>query len=268
MTMVEEFRALHVPGEPLVLPNVWDAGSARIVASLGARALATSSAAVAWAGGMPDGGALGQEANLALAGSLVGIADVPVSIDVEDGYTNDPGAVAGFLEQLADLGVAGVNLEDASGGGQRGPQEFAEFLRSVRGSLGSAAAAVFINARIDSYLLGSGESHADVRERARQYLDAGADGIFLPGLSDLTAIGQACEELAAPVNIMVPAGVANLGELASAGVARISSGMWIAQLAHGATWAAAAGLLAGHVAVPELTAADYGDLQAQMSGSA
>ncbi|WP_347352427.1 isocitrate lyase/phosphoenolpyruvate mutase family protein [Intrasporangium sp.] len=240
---VDEFRSLHVPGSPLVLTNAWDAGSARLFENLGARAIATTSAGVAWANATPDGGALGPGPHLGLARRLLDHVRVPVTMDVENGYSPDPGVVARFLAELAEIGVVGVNLEDSTDGVHRDVGEFAGFLREVRAGLTARGADLFVNARVDTYVLGVDEPTDRMLERAVAYVEAGADGIFLIGLRDLDVIAAACSSLTAPVNILAGNGSPALHELARVGVARVSVGSWLARAAYSVALTAAAQLL-------------------------
>ncbi|WP_285551262.1 isocitrate lyase/PEP mutase family protein [Actinoplanes regularis] len=215
-----DFRALHQPGSPLVLVNAWDVASARIVAAAGAAAVATTSAGVAWSLGAPDGDALGRDLAVAAARRIVAAVSVPVSVDIEAGY-GDP---AGTMRAMAAAGVAGVNLED----GSRSIAEQTGRLAAAR----AAAPDVFLNARIDTLLFGLGDL-AEAVERAKAYLDAGADGVFVPGATDPQAVGELVEAIPGPVNVLVGPGAPTIGELAKLGVARISLGSSVAQAAYG-----------------------------------
>lgn len=250
-----DFRSLHQPGSPLVLVNAWDAASARIVAAAGAAAVATTSAGVAWSLGVPDGDALGRELAVEAARRVVAAVSVPVSVDVEAGY-GDP---AGTLREIAAIGVAGVNLED----GTRSIDEQCARLAAAH----AAAPEVFLNARIDTVLFGLG----DVREaitRARAYLESGADGVFVPGLTDPAAIAELVEAVDGPVNVMTGPGAPSIGELAKLGVARISLGSSVAQAAYGLVDRAAREIF-GAGTYQELSAAiDYGRLNALSNGDA
>lgn len=210
------FRERHQSGEPLVLPNVWDAASARIVEQAGAEAVATTSAGVAWSLGVPDGDRLGVDDAVAVVARIVRAVDVPVTADIESGY----GDVGATVRRIRDAGAVGVNIED---GAEAAPERFAA-ARAAGGDL-------FINARIDTFLLGVGDLDETVA-RARRYLDAGADGIFVPGAIDADVITQLVERIPAPVNVMVWAGAPTVSELAKLGVRRVSLGAAIAQAAY------------------------------------
>jgi 2-methylisocitrate lyase-like PEP mutase family enzyme len=217
---VTDFRALHQPGSPLVLVNAWDAASARIVAAAGAAAIATTSAGVAWSLGVPDGDALGRDLAVQAARRVVAAVSVPVSVDVEAGY-GDP---ARTLREVAAAGVAGVNLEDGS---RTVDEQVARLIAAKR-----AAPDVFLNARIDTLLFGLGDV-AEAIARARAYLDAGADGIFVPGVTDPAVVADLVEAIPGPVNVLTGPGAPTIGELAKLGVARISLGSAVAQAAYG-----------------------------------
>lgn len=210
------FRARHHSGEPLVLPNVWDAASARIVEQAGAEAVATTSAGVAWSLGVPDGDRLDADDAVAVVARIVRAVDVPVTADIESGY----GDVGATVRKVRAAGAVGVNIEDGAA--------------AEPGRIAAARAAsgdIFINARIDTFLLGVGGVEETVA-RARQYVDAGADGIFVPGVVDADVIARLVEAISAPLNIMVWAGAPSVAELAKLGVRRVSLGAAIAQAAY------------------------------------
>lgn len=210
------FRARHHSGEPLVLPNVWDAGSARLVELAGAEAVATTSAGVAWSLGVPDGDRLAADDAVAVVARVVRAVDVPVTADIESGY----GDVATTVRKVRAAGAVGVNIED---GAAAEPARIAA-ARAAGGDL-------FVNARIDTFLLDVGGVNETVA-RARQYLDAGADGIFVPGVVDPEVISQLVDRISAPLNIMTWAGAPSVSELAELGVRRVSVGAAIAQAAY------------------------------------
>ena len=142
------FEALHRANELLVLPNAWDAGSARLAQEKGAQAVGTTSAAMAWSCGYPDGSALPQAALLQRVGEIVRARSIPVTVDIEDGYSDDPEQVAALASKLVELGVVGINLEDGAGA----PEVLVEKISAIRHAL--AGRALFINARTDVYLRG------------------------------------------------------------------------------------------------------------------
>lgn len=222
------FAALHVPGTPLVLFNIWDAGSARAVVAAGAEAVATGSASVAGANGFADGEGLPMDAALDNATRIVAAVEVPVTIDFEGGYAAAPDALGANIARLAATGAIGCNLEDQVVGGD-GLYPVAEQSARIAAARAAAGDAFFINARTDIFLKAKGDAHdpAMVDEaiaRARAYADAGASGFFAPGLADPALIARMCEGSPIPVNIMTFPGVPANGELARLGVARISYG--------------------------------------------
>lgn len=216
------FAALHVPGDPLVLYNVWDSGSARTVAEAGARAIATGSWSVAAAHGFADGAKLPLDLVVANAERIVAAVALPVTIDLEGGY-GDAAASAGRARRA---GAVGCNLEDriVAGEGLYPAERQAARLAAVREAAGPS---FFINARVDIFLQAKREAHdeamlGEALERGRAYAEAGADGLFLPGLADERLIGLACERSPLPVNVMVWDGTPPLRRLADLGTARIS----------------------------------------------
>lgn len=240
------FRALHVVGRPLVLYNVWDAGSAAAVARAGAAAIATGSWSVAAAQGYDDGERLPFEQAVATLERIVATVDLPVSIDLEAGYGGSPAGVAASVRAVAEAGALGLNIEDGvAGGGIRPPDEQAARIGAARG----ADAAMFINARIDLFLRSEAGAHAELFDealaRANAYAEAGADGIFLPGLADRALIERFCGASPRPVNIMAAPGSPSREELAALGVARISHGPFPYRAAMAALEAEAKAALGG-----------------------
>lgn len=218
MTAAAALRALHVPGAPLVLPNAWDAASARAVAEAGFPAVATASAAVSEALGYPDGEAMPVEEAFAAVGRVARAVGVPVTADVERGY----GLAAGELvARLAAAGAVGCNLEDSDPrtGALVPVREQVALLAGVRAADGE----LVVNARVDVFLRGGDDFDAAVR-RARAYVAAGADCVYPIGLSDAEGIGRFVREVGAPVNVGKAPGSPSLAELAGLGVARVSYG--------------------------------------------
>ncbi|MBD3662510.1 isocitrate lyase/PEP mutase family protein [Sulfitobacter aestuariivivens] len=224
------FKALHVKGRPLVLYNIWDAGSAGAVAKAGAPALATGSWSVAAAQGFADGEQLPLVAALRTAREIVQAVDVPVSVDFEGGYAEDPARVGENAVALIETGAVGLNMEDriVGGKGLHAPDVQAARLAAIRARSDAAGVPFFINARTDVFFSGyEGDAVDLVPEaiaRAKAYADAGADGVFLPGLDDLALIAQLCEAIDLPVNVMRLSEAHDIEEIAKTGVARISHG--------------------------------------------
>lgn len=227
----ERFRGLHIPGKPLVLFNIWDAGSARAVASGGAKAIATGSWSVANANGFADG----EYTPLALAidnlRRIVGATQLPVTVDIESGYGGTPEAVGETVTLAIDAGAVGCNLEDSfpANGQLRETIDQTHRIRSARQVADAAKIRFFINARTDIFFQQPPEQHNDAMvsaalDRAHAYAEAGADGLFAPGLVDVVLIARLVEESPLPLNIMVGELTPPLRKLAENGVARVSHG--------------------------------------------
>ena len=237
-----QFATLHVPGTPLILFNIWDAGSAKAVAESGATAIATGSWSVAAANGYTDGETLPLELVLANAQRIVRAVHLPVSIDFESGYGFDPDAIESSFAKLIETGAIGANLEDQIQGTDQLFSIDAQCarIRAARRAANRADVAFFINARTDIFLKRAPENHNSVElkdaleeamERARAYAEAGASGFFVPGLRDATMIEQICAHSPMPVNIMAALSLSpststtpSTNVLAQCGVARISYG--------------------------------------------
>jgi 2-methylisocitrate lyase-like PEP mutase family enzyme len=229
------FASLHRPGDPLILFNAWDAGSAKIVAEAGAKAIATGSWSVAAAQGFADGEAM--PLNLAVANTrrMADAVELPVTIDFEGGYAREPDRIAGNISALIDAGAIGCNFEDriVGGDGLHDVEEQKARIAAIRGAADKADLPFFINARTDLFLKSVPEEHEghfeEALARGRAYAEAGANGLFVPGLGDEALIARVCAESALPVNIMVWPGVTPPPRrLAELGVARIShaGGPW------------------------------------------
>ncbi|MET9344862.1 isocitrate lyase/phosphoenolpyruvate mutase family protein [Nonomuraea sp. NPDC003804] len=242
------FRALSTESV-LVLPNAWDAASATVIAAAGATAIATTSGGVSWSLGRGDGQRLSRGEMMEAARRIVDSVDLPVTVDVEGGYGPAPADVATTVRAVVEAGAVGVNLEDSTAVG--GPLfDVAEQSARLRAARDAAAAAglptLFVNARTDVFLFAIGPSDArlgEVLARTAAYAEAGADGIFVPGLLDLDVLSTLCAESPLPVNAMAVAGGPRVTELAQAGVRRISLGTGLAQAAYTAARRAAAELL-------------------------
>lgn len=225
--LFDRFRQLHRAGDPLVLFNVWDAGSARAVAEAGAPAIATGSWSVAAAHGYADGEKLPLALAIANAERIVAAVDVPVSIDFEGAYAGPPDAVWRTAGQLTETSAVGCNFEDrvVEGDGLYPVGAQAERIAAMRDA---TEPFFFINARTDLLLKTPPAEHweqlGEAVERCHAYAEAGAAGFFVPGLVDRDLIGRLCERVPLPVNIMVMPGAPGEDELARLGVARISRG--------------------------------------------
>ncbi|GAA1270415.1 isocitrate lyase/phosphoenolpyruvate mutase family protein [Sphaerisporangium rubeum] len=215
-------RSLHVPGHPLVLPNAWDAASARAVVAAGFPVVATGSAAVARALGYDDGENTPVAEMLAAVARITRAVPVPVTADMERGYGLPPAELA---ERVAEAGAVGVNLEDSDPrtGELIDPTKQEDFLAAVR----AADPTLVINARADTFIHGTGTPEARLAEavdRGRRYIRAGADCVYPILATDPTAIATLVTEIAAPVNVYLAQGMPTIPDLATLGVARISFG--------------------------------------------
>ena len=226
---VAEFRELHTHSTPLLLPNAWDAGSARVFESLGALAIATTSAGVAWALGYRDGRHLPFEEVVGVASRMARILTVPLSFDIEHGYSDDPKTVADNVMRLVDLGVEGINIED-------GPDDallLAAKIDAIRTALSKANTDLFVNVRTDVILAGLAQPSKQIEEsivRGKLYAKAGADGLFLPGIHQPDEIQAVVNEVNLPLNVMALPGLGNANELGKLGVRRLSAGSSISQV--------------------------------------
>ena len=216
--MDRTFADLHRGRLPLLLPNAWDLASALSFVAAGHVAVGTTSLGVSAAAGLPDGGRATRASNLALARSLVQLP-VPVTVDIEDGYDDDPAQVAAYVAGLRDLGVAGVNLEDSTAGGLVEPGAYGARVAAVK----ERAPEVFVNARVDTFWLRQDPTVEATVDRATQYVDAGADGIFVPGVTEPDDIRAIAQALPVPLNVL-PVPGRSLSDLAALGVRRVSTG--------------------------------------------
>jgi 2-methylisocitrate lyase-like PEP mutase family enzyme len=215
-------RSLHVRGDPLLLPNAWDAASAKAVVATGFPVVATTSAGVAAALGYEDHEGGPGEEMLAAAARIARVVDVPVTVDAEAGYGLEPTELVAALNRA---GAAGCNLEDTdhSTGALRDPAEHAAWLQRVREAAADQDYGLVINARIDVFLSGSGEL-GEALERARAYFEAGADCVYPIGLADRATLGEFVSKAGGPVNVLATSEAPSLAELAELGVARVSYG--------------------------------------------
>ena len=215
--------ALHA-GPGFVLPNAWDAGSARILERVGFPALATTSAGIAWSCGVPDGGALDRDTMLEHVGRIVAAVSVPVTADLEAGYGDTAQDVGRTVGLAVELGAVGANIEDARQGGLFGIDEATDRIAAARAAAPSGT--FVLNARTDTYFVGtSGDVFAETVERAVRYVEAGADCVFVPGVVEEDTIRRLAAAIPGPLNVV--AGLANTIDaptLFSLGVRRVSLG--------------------------------------------
>jgi len=227
-TQFQTFAELHKAGDPLVLFNVWDVGSAQAVAKSGAKAVATGSASVAMANGFGDGQQVPIEFALANAKRIVEAVDLPVTVDFEGAYSADPDEGARNIVRLADTGAIGCNFEDQVVGGE-GLHPIPVQAARIAAARQAVGPDFFINCRTDLFLKAKQETHDEAMldeaiARVRAYADAGASGFFVPMLGDLSLLRRLCAESPVPVNFMIYPGCPSNAEVASTGVARISHG--------------------------------------------
>jgi 2-methylisocitrate lyase-like PEP mutase family enzyme len=226
----ELFAELHVKGDPLILFNIWDAGSSKAVKDAGAKAIATGSWSVAAADGYADGEEMPLDLALANLGRIVANVDLPVTIDFEGGYATDISGLKENIAKVIEAGAVGINFEDqiVDGEGLYSVGEQSIRIAAVREAADSKAIPLFINARTDVFLKSDpskhGENFEEAAARALAYERSGASGFFAPGLKDPELIRNLCDRSPLPVNIMVMADTPTNKEMAQLGVGRVSYG--------------------------------------------
>jgi 2-methylisocitrate lyase-like PEP mutase family enzyme len=226
--LADNFHSLHEQKDILILPNAWDAGSARVIEDAGAKAIATSSAGVAWALGFTDGDMMPPKLLAELTARITDAISIPLSVDFEGGYTTNPQKIGENLKPVIDAGAVGINIEDGEGT----PELLAKKIEKARQAAENLGVNVFINARTDVYLaeIGSPESRVgETIERAARYREAGANGIFVPGLSERADIQAIAPEIKMPLNVMAVPDLPDAKGLKKLGVRRLSSGTAIPQ---------------------------------------
>jgi 2-methylisocitrate lyase-like PEP mutase family enzyme len=231
------FRRLHQGPELLLLANAWDAGSARLIESLGARAVATTSAGLAWANGYPDGDVMPLDRLVAAVASIARVIKVPLTVDMEGGYAPDPAGVGSAVAKVIDAGGIGCNIEDGDGT----VDALCARIEQAKKAGAKAGVDFWVNARTDVFLaeLAPPDKRvAEVVARAKRYRDAGADSIFVPGLADPKEIREVAGAIDRPLNVMAWPGLPPAAELQKLGVRRLSAGSGITQ----AVWGRAAAL--------------------------
>jgi 2-methylisocitrate lyase-like PEP mutase family enzyme len=236
----EKLRKLHHGPRILALPNAWDAASARILEEVGHPAIATSSAAVAFSLGYPDGQRISRGEMLDAVARITRAVRVPVTADLESGYGKTPEEIADFTRAMVAAGAVGLNFEDVTGDDESSHVELAlqvKNIRAIRETSTALGVAVVINARTDIYLMPIGPAATRFEravERLRAYREAGADCLFVPGLGDREIIEKLVKALGAPLNILASQGCPSLDELEKMGVARVSAGSSAMRAAMGA----------------------------------
>ncbi|MGK9234236.1 isocitrate lyase/phosphoenolpyruvate mutase family protein [Inquilinus limosus] len=262
---LQQFRRLHQDGI-LLLANAWDAGSARLIESLGAQAVATTSAGVAWAHGYPDGDALPLDLLVATTADIARIIRAPLTVDAEGGYGADPAAVGEAVARLIGAGAAGINIEDGAGT----PDLLCAKIEAIKRAAARSGQDVFVNARTDVYLRGlapEGGRVAEALARAERYRAAGADGLFVPGVTKPEEIRAIAAGTPLPLNVMARPGLPGAAELSALGVRRLSAGAAIAQAVLARTAALAKPFLQDGVSDPVVAEAmPYPEINALMAG--
>jgi len=224
------FRVLHSGSEILLLPNVWDVASARLIEESGFKAAATSSAGIAFSLGYPDGQRISREQMLAVIARIAKAVRVPVTADVEAGYGKTPEDAGRTARAVVEAGAVGMNLEDAVADSPSVLVELPlqlEKIRAVREMASRLRIPLVLNARTDMYLLQIGdpaERYDETVRRLSAFREAGADCVFAPGLRDAPTIGRLVADLKCPINILAGPGSPSVPELSKLGVARVSLG--------------------------------------------
>lgn len=233
-SLAARFRQLHRPGEPLLIPNPWDIGSARILVHLGFHALATTSSGLAATLGRLDGATTRDEA-IGSAAAIAAAADVPVSADLENGYADDPEGVAETVALACETGLAGPSIEDANRDLDDPVYEPGLAVVRVQAAVEanrSAATPLVLTARAEGFLYGR-DDLADVIARLQAFQEAGADVLYAPGIRDLASLRTLVSEVDRPVNALLGPGTPTVAEMAEVGVARVSVGGGFAYTALG-----------------------------------
>jgi 2-methylisocitrate lyase-like PEP mutase family enzyme len=247
MSMVAErakaFAALHAGPGILILPNAWDAGSARVIESAGATAIATSSAAVAWAHGYPDGQYMPFDTLLATVGEMTRVVKIPVSADIEAAYAQDPATAAITVARIVEAGAVGINIED----GNDPPDLLARKIENLKNAAQKAGVELWVNARVDTYLrklVSADRSYDETVTRARLYREAGANSIFAPAVTEAATIEKLVKAVVLPLNLLAWPGLPDGATLQKLGVRRLSAGSGIGKLILNRTLALAKAFLA------------------------
>lgn len=234
------FAELHAGPDLLILPNAWDAGSARVIEAAGAKAIATSSAAVAWAHGFPDGEALPLEVIVSTVREIARAVRIPVTADIETAYGRNGAEAADCVARVMDAGAVGINIEDGKGA----PDLLCEKIARIKAKTGNS---LWVNARTDVYLhnLAQGEAaYEETVTRARRYREAGADSIFVPMAAEDALLVRLVRAIDAPLNLLAWPGLPPAARLKEIGVRRLSAGAGIGRMALNHTYTLAQAFLA------------------------
>lgn len=260
MSQDKVFRALHAGPDLLILPNAWDAGSARVIESAGAKAIATSSAAVAWANGYPDGQFVPFARVVATVEEIARIVRVPVSADIESGYAETPEEIGERIARVVGAGAVGVNIEDGAGA----PELLCAKIERAKSAAAKAGVDLWVNARADVYIrrLAAGAAAFDETvRRAALYKSAGADSFFVPALVDDGTIGRMVPLVGLPFNALGWPGLPDAVRLTALGVRRLSAGAGLARAALDQTFVLARKFLAeGRIDLPVPSVTNLNDI--------
>jgi 2-methylisocitrate lyase-like PEP mutase family enzyme len=237
----QTFAKLHDRSALLLLPNAWDAASAKVIANAGAKAIATTSVGVATSLGFPDGNRLPRADAIDAVRRIAGAVPVPVTADLEEGFGDTPDEVAETAALAAAAGAVGLNIEDDT----HPPERLAARIAAIAARMAKDATPLFINARIDAFLRGHSEPLAETLSRIPLYEAAGASGIFVPGAVQPGDIRTLCAATKLPVNVLTFPGLPPVGDLQGLGVARLSGGGGVHRAAMGVTDRVARAFLAG-----------------------
>lgn len=255
----EEFRALHHGAGPLLIPNAWDPTTALALAGAGFAAIGTTSLGVAAAAGKPDAEGATRGETVALAGVAARLP-CPLTVDIEGGFGGGPEEIAALCAELAGLGVAGVNLEDGRADGTLADPRFqADAVAAIKARVPD----LFVNARTDAYWLGTDAPLRTALDRATAYVEAGADGVFLPGIATDAEISTAVENIPVPLNVLFLPAHHTLAALATLHVARVSLGSLLYRAALQATITTARAVADGTPVPSDLP--PYGEIQALLT---
>ncbi|MEM1124263.1 MAG: isocitrate lyase/phosphoenolpyruvate mutase family protein [Bacteroidota bacterium] len=224
------FKKLHRQTTPLLIGNVWDVPSAKVAETIGFQAVGTSSAAIAKQFGYEDGEALSFSELLYVVKRIKANTNLPLSVDIESGYSRDAAEIANHIEQLANLGVVGVNLEDSVFDKKLTllhAEAFAQTIAQIKKRLVEKDISIFLNTRMDTFLLGVSDAIVATQQRVKLYEEAGADGIFVPCLTKPTDIQAIVKSTTLPVNVMCMSDLPDFQTLQKLGVRRISMGNFV-----------------------------------------
>ena len=219
------FKDMHYQDKPLIVCNVWDAASAQAVEKAGFQVIGTSSGAISGSMGYEDGEVIRLSEMIRIVKNIALATNLPLTVDFESGYSADPTEIANNIQSLAEIGVAGINLEDSRGSASRtllNADAYAENIKEVRKHLNSTSIEIFINARIDTYIMGVSDALVETQRRIKLYEQAGVDGVFVPFVQSTDDIAALAETTNLPLNILPLPQFPDFDGLSKLGVRRIS----------------------------------------------